>query len=124
HGRPAGSRLDRGPVGGVHPPRGAQVPEGLLRLGGPRVGKRPPAHVRRPPSVLGRLARTFVPGVRLVQGQVARYAALWDDDNTAALSAGGPLWVALGDSTAQGIGAPTYDQGYVGQLRRRLDGAD
>ena len=27
----------------------------------------------------------------------------------------------LGDSTAQGIGAPSVDEGYVGQLRRALD---
>ena len=35
----------------------------------------------------------------------------------------GPLWVVLGDSTAQGLGAPTPEAGYVGQvlkvLRRR-----
>jgi acyl-CoA thioesterase I len=35
----------------------------------------------------------------------------------------GPLWVVLGDSTAQGLGAPAPDAGYVGQvlevLRRR-----
>ena len=35
----------------------------------------------------------------------------------------GPLWVALGDSTAQGLGAPTPKDGYVGQalevLRQR-----
>ncbi|MGH9284785.1 MAG: SGNH/GDSL hydrolase family protein, partial [Acidimicrobiales bacterium] len=34
-----------------------------------------------------------------------------------------PLWVALGDSTAQGVGASAYDRGYVGlvlaELRRR-----
>ena len=28
----------------------------------------------------------------------------------------GPLWVVLGDSTAQGLGAPTPDGGYVGQV--------
>jgi len=33
--------------------------------------------------------------------------------------------VVLGDSTAQGIGAPTWDEGYVGQLLRALnDGAE
>jgi acyl-CoA thioesterase-1 len=40
-------------------------------------------------------------------------------------SAAGPLWVVLGDSTAQGLGAPSPDGGYVGQvlevLRRRSD---
>jgi lysophospholipase L1-like esterase len=77
-------------------------------------------HAHRP-SLLGRAARILLPGVRHVQAQIAPYAALWDDANAAALDAVGPLWVVLGDSTAQGIGAPSYDQGYVGQLRRRLD---
>ena len=36
----------------------------------------------------------------------------WEDE---ALG-GGPLWVALGDSTAQGLGAPTPEAGYVGQV--------
>jgi acyl-CoA thioesterase I len=38
-------------------------------------------------------------------------------------SGSGPLWVVLGDSTAQGLGAPNPEVGYVGQvldvLRRR-----
>jgi lysophospholipase L1-like esterase len=33
----------------------------------------------------------------------------------------GPLWVVLGDSTAQGLGAPEPDGGYVGQTLRALD---
>ena len=32
----------------------------------------------------------------------------------------GPLWVALGDSTAQGLGAPAPRGGYVGQALRQL----
>src|SRR5918912_210403 len=67
-----------------------------------------------------RLARTILPGVRRVHAQVGAYARLWDEANAAALAADGPLWVVLGDSTAQGIGAARYDQGYVGQLRSRL----
>jgi acyl-CoA thioesterase-1 len=76
---------------------------------------------RRARAALGRLARLVVPGVREVHRQVAPYARLWDQANALALDATGPLWVVLGDSTAQGIGAPSYDQGYVGQLRRLLD---
>ncbi len=72
-------------------------------------------------SVLGWLARRIHPGLRHVHGQVARYAAEWDEANGVALGAGGPLWVVLGDSTAQGIGAPSAQDGYVGQLRRALD---
>jgi lysophospholipase L1-like esterase len=72
-------------------------------------------------SVLGRLARAVHPGLRSVHAQVARYAAEWEAANGVALGGGGPLWVVLGDSTAQGIGAPSWDEGYVGQLRRALD---
>lgn len=32
----------------------------------------------------------------------------------------GPLWVALGDSTAQGLGAPGPEGGYVGQALQQL----
>ena len=59
--------------------------------------------------------------MRQVHAQVAVYARAWDDANETALRGKGPLWVVLGDSTAQGVGAPSYDEGYVGQLRRMLD---
>jgi len=62
-----------------------------------------------------------LPGVRQVHAQVAPFAKAWDEANDTALSGEGPLWVVLGDSTAQGIGATAYDQGYVGQLRAALD---
>ncbi|MEA2843795.1 MAG: hypothetical protein QOJ69_1466 [Actinomycetota bacterium] len=64
-----------------------------------------------------------VPGLRRVRAQVALYALAWDASNVAALAPGaaGPLWVVLGDSTAQGIGASGFDQGYVGQLHRTLE---
>ena len=72
-------------------------------------------------SVLGRVARGVHPGLRKVHAQVARYAAEWESANGVALAGAGPLWVVLGDSTAQGIGAPSRAEGYVGQLRRALD---
>ena len=72
-------------------------------------------------SVLARLARVVLPGLRRVHAQVARYAGEWDEANRHALGGAGPLWAVLGDSTAQGIGAPSWDEGYVGQLRRALD---
>ena len=76
-------------------------------------------------SVLGRIARAVHPGLRTVHAQVARYAADWEKANGVALGGAGPLWVVLGDSTAQGIGAPSWDEGYVGQLLRALnDGSE
>lgn len=35
-----------------------------------------------------------------------------------------PLWVVLGDSTAQGVGVPDVDQGWVGRVRRLLEQRD
>lgn len=76
-------------------------------------------------SVLGRLARRLHPGLRKVHAQVARYAADWEKANGVALGGAGALWVVLGDSTAQGIGAPSWEEGYVGQLLRALnDGSE
>lgn len=72
-------------------------------------------------SGLGWLARAALPGLRQVHAQVARYASEWAEANDRDRAADGPLWVVLGDSTAQGIGAPSWDEGYVGQLRRALD---
>lgn len=56
--------------------------------------------------------------------QVDAYALEWAAANDAALVADGPLWVVLGDSAAQGVGASGYDKGYVGVVRERLEAAD
>ena len=77
------------------------------------LGPRPPGPVVQ---VLGRV----FPGVREVQAQTEPYAAEWARANQAALTATGPLWVALGDSMSQGIGASAFDRGWVGQLSHRL----
>ncbi|GAB2477284.1 SGNH/GDSL hydrolase family protein [Jatrophihabitans fulvus] len=61
-----------------------------------------------------------LPGIRRVHEQGRPYAAAWRRDNLAALEQGGPLWVALGDSLTQGIGASAHDRGWVGQVRDRL----
>jgi len=70
---------------------------------------------------VGRIVRASIPGVREVHAQVAPYARAWDESNAATSTGTGPLWVVLGDSTAQGIGAPSWDKGYVGQLKAALD---
>lgn len=74
----------------------------------------------RPQGRFLRLAGLFLPGVRAVQAQVVPYAQAWRRHNLAALETDGPLWVAMGDSMTQGIGASAYDRGYVGQLAERL----
>lgn len=75
----------------------------------------------RPRRTLGWLARAALPGLRRVHAQVAAYARAWDEANALSLAGTGALWVVLGDSTAQAIGAPAYKQGYVGQLREWLE---
>lgn len=55
---------------------------------------------------------------------VDAYALEWAAANEAALAAEGPLWVVLGDSAAQGVGASRYDAGWVGIVRDRLVAAD
>lgn len=79
-----------------------------------------PAPRRAPRLPVAALVSALLPGIRAVHAQVAAYALAWDEANRRAMEQSGPLWVALGDSTAQGIGASSYDQGYVGQLHRRL----
>lgn len=65
-------------------------------------------------------ASRLLPGVRRVQQQVEPYAHAWEAHNRAAAVADGPLWVVLGDSMAQGVGASAYDRGWVGQLAETL----
>lgn len=74
----------------------------------------------RPPGRLISLAGRFLPGIRRVQAQVEPYARAWEERNREALASAGPLWVALGDSMAQGIGASAPEQSWVGQLARHL----
>jgi acyl-CoA thioesterase I len=52
--------------------------------------------------------------------QVEDYAAAWAAHNEGSRTAEGPLWVALGDSAAQGVGATAHDRGYVGLVLARL----
>ncbi|MEV1294574.1 GDSL-type esterase/lipase family protein [Pseudonocardia sp. NPDC049635] len=74
----------------------------------------------RPPGRLITLASRVLPGVRRVQGQIEPYAEFWQEHNRTALGGSGPLWVALGDSMAQGIGAARPDGGWAGRLAPTL----
>jgi lysophospholipase L1-like esterase len=55
-------------------------------------------------------------GVNAMRGDCAAFARHWQAHNDQVLGQDGPLWVVLGDSTAQGLGAPSPDGGYVGQV--------
>lgn len=64
--------------------------------------------------------RRWVDGVAYVDVQAKTYAEFWARQNEKALAADGPLWVVLGDSTAQGLGASSPLHGYVGQVLNAL----
>jgi lysophospholipase L1-like esterase len=68
--------------------------------------------------------RAWRAGVAGSRAQVESYRSDWAHANALAHTAAGPLWVVLGDSAAQGVGASSYDRGYVGQLRERLEARD
>ncbi len=74
----------------------------------------------RPPGPVLSVASRLLRGVREVQTQVEPYARAWERHNHGAVGADGPLWVVLGDSMAQGIGASAFDRGWPGQLADRL----
>jgi lysophospholipase L1-like esterase len=59
-------------------------------------------------------------GVTAMREDCAAFAGYWQAHNERVLTGEGPLWVVLGDSTAQGLGAPSPDGGYVGQVLAEL----
>jgi len=61
-----------------------------------------------------------LPPFRRSAAQVAAYRLAWQHANEAALAETGPLWLVLGDSAAQGVGASGHDKGYVGVVLDRL----
>jgi acyl-CoA thioesterase-1 len=69
-----------------------------------------------------------VPALRRSLDQVPAHALAWRLANARYLEAtarpAGPLWVVLGDSTAQGIGVADPQEGYVGRVRRLLEQRD
>jgi acyl-CoA thioesterase I len=73
----------------------------------------------------GKLGR-WTDGVQTMRTERVAFAAYWAAHNErvvqarAAEAVPGPLWVVLGDSTAQGLGAPGPQGGYVGQTLAQL----
>ncbi len=59
-------------------------------------------------------------GVVAMRGDCVAFASHWQLHNDRIAAESGPLWVVLGDSTAQGLGAPGPESGYVGQVLAEL----
>ena len=55
-------------------------------------------------------------GVNSMRQDCAAFARHWQAHNDRVCDDDGPLWAVLGDSTAQGLGAPSPHDGYVGQV--------
>ena len=68
------------------------------------------------PKLVGR----FSDGVAEIEAQVERYHQRWDEANESARRESGPLWVALGDSSSQGVGASTWENGWTHTVLDRL----
>ena len=68
------------------------------------------------PKLIGR----FSEGVAEIEAQVERYAQLWDEANNDARHAAGPLWIALGDSSTQGVGASRWELSWAHTVLERL----
>ena len=96
------NREHRTPIGVLH--------QAVVRWGD---GDAETTAVRRP------LQRWF-DGIASVDVQARTFAEFWRNQNKEAVSAKGPLWVVLGDSTAQGVGASSPLHGYVGQVLSSL----
>ena len=99
----------------------AEVVDDLLQ----RVGLRDPIHdySNQPRNKTGKYLKIgsyLSPGIRKVQKQIVPYADDWMEHNRQALKAEGPLWVVIGDSMSQAIGAPSYDSGWVHMLHEEL----
>lgn len=69
------------------------------------------------------IASRVLPGVGRVHAQKVPFADAWRAANADAMRQQGPLWVALGDSMSQGIGAADISGGWVGQLHDRMAAA-
>jgi lysophospholipase L1-like esterase len=74
----------------------------------------------RSPGWLLSLARRLLPGVGLVENEIKPYAEAWHQRNLEALARDEPLWVVLGDSLSQGVGASSIEHSWVLQTWRAL----
>ncbi|MHA6617239.1 SGNH/GDSL hydrolase family protein [Pseudonocardia sp. DLS-67] len=61
-----------------------------------------------------------LPGASARRLQIRAFADDWAAANLEARQATGPLWIVLGDSASQGIGATRRETGYVGVVHERL----
>lgn len=71
-------------------------------------------------SLLGVIVVVIIVMIILLATSVGRYARYWQQQNAAPTAQNALVYVALGDSAAQSIGASSPQRGYVGLLAARL----
>ncbi len=98
-------------------PAYATIPGTLPELMPSRL---PPLRRQRRRLNLTTVAARFLKGVAQVEATVEPFARWWDEHNDQALHSDGPLWVALGDSVTQGIGASDPALSYAWRTLERL----
>ena len=75
---------------------------------------------RRRQGALSSILSQVSDGVAEIETQREPHAQFWDEWNAKAIAADGPLWIALGDSSSQGVGAPDPADGWVPRMADRL----
>ena len=75
---------------------------------------------RRETGTLTLAAQRVSDSVARVEAMREPHAVFWDEWNREAINAEGPLWVALGDSSTQGIGAPNPLNSWVPRILELL----
>jgi acyl-CoA thioesterase I len=67
------------------------------------------------------LVLLYIISLILIGTSLARYKKYWEEQNRQPISENATLYVALGDSTAQGIGASSPGKGYPGLIAHELN---
>ncbi len=78
----------------------------------------------KPPGPVLRTVGFFVPRIGQVMADIKPFTRYWSEQNQNALASDGPLLVAIGDSTAIGIGASAPANSYIGLLAQALTERD
>ena len=100
--------------------KSAQLGLGHGGLGASHLANGHAVRQTSPLSAARPLAELMLPGIAQVRAQAEPFARAWQAANKEARESSAPLWVALGDSMTQGIGAASIHGGWVGQLQAPL----
>jgi acyl-CoA thioesterase I len=109
------SIAEHGAITHPRPNRGVRSPIELIVTGATRL-----ARLQTTPDFPRSTLQQWCNGVAKVCSDRAPFAAYWHQRNDREMAGTGPLWVVLGDSASQGLGAEHPEDGYVSQARAQL----